>query len=82
MRNKRNTEAVETGSVKLVGTDYHAIVRETSRLLTDRAAYNAMARAHNPYGDGKATGRIIKACETFLSPSPLYSGERVWGEGA
>ena len=60
-------EAVEAGTVKLVGTDYDALVRETSRLLTDRAAYDAMARAHNPYGDGKATGRILQACERFFS---------------
>ena len=59
-------EAVQAGTVKLVGTDYDAIVRETSRLLTDPAAYEAMARAHNPYGDGKATGRIVKACLEFL----------------
>jgi UDP-N-acetylglucosamine 2-epimerase (non-hydrolysing) len=59
-------EALQAGTVKLVGTDYDAIVRETSRLLTDPAAYEAMARAHNPYGDGKATGRIVKACLEFL----------------
>jgi UDP-N-acetylglucosamine 2-epimerase (non-hydrolysing) len=59
-------EAVEAGTVKLVGTDQGAIVRETSRLLTDSAAYDAMARAHNPYGDGKATGRIVEACLRFL----------------
>jgi UDP-N-acetylglucosamine 2-epimerase (non-hydrolysing) len=62
-------EAVEAGTVKLVGTDYETIIRETSRLLTDPAAYDAMALAHNPYGDGKATGRIIKACEAFLEGS-------------
>lgn len=60
-------EAVEAGTVKLVGTDFAAIVGETSRLLTDPAAYAAMARAHNPYGDGQATGRIIKACTEFLA---------------
>jgi UDP-N-acetylglucosamine 2-epimerase (non-hydrolysing) len=59
-------EAVQAGTVKLVGTDSETIVRETSRLLTDPAAYDAMARAHNPYGDGKASGRIIKACLGFL----------------
>jgi UDP-N-acetylglucosamine 2-epimerase (non-hydrolysing) len=45
-------------------------VEETSRLLTDKAAYDEMARAHNPYGDGKATGRIIAACAEFLNGSP------------
>jgi UDP-N-acetylglucosamine 2-epimerase (non-hydrolysing) len=51
-------EAVEAGTVKLVGTDRAAIVREANRLLDDAAAYDAMARAHNPYGDGKAAQRI------------------------
>ncbi|MBZ5589429.1 MAG: UDP-N-acetylglucosamine 2-epimerase (non-hydrolyzing) [Acidobacteriia bacterium] len=59
-------EAVIAGTVKLVGTDQQAIVEETSTLLTDRAAYDAMARAINPYGDGKATGRILAACAGFL----------------
>jgi UDP-N-acetylglucosamine 2-epimerase (non-hydrolysing) len=60
-------EAVAAGTVKLVGTDFDAIVREASRLLTDRAAYDAMARAHNPYGDGKATGRIVKGLEDYFA---------------
>lgn len=51
-------EAVEAGTVKLVGTDRAAIVREANRLLDDSTAYEAMARAHNPYGDGLASGRI------------------------
>jgi UDP-N-acetylglucosamine 2-epimerase (non-hydrolysing) len=59
-------EAVTAGTVKLIGTDQRAIVEETSTLLTDRAAYDAMARAMNPYGDGKATGRILAACAEFL----------------
>lgn len=59
-------EAVAAGTVRLVGTDRRAIVEETSRLLTDRAAYDAMARAMNPYGDGQATGRIVAACADFL----------------
>jgi UDP-N-acetylglucosamine 2-epimerase (non-hydrolysing) len=63
-------EAVQAGTVKLVGTDYDVIVGETSRLLTDSAAYDAMAKAHNPYGDGMAAGRIIKACEEFLGNCP------------
>jgi len=59
-------EAVTAGTVKLVGTDYDAIVLETSKLLTDKTAFDQMARAENPYGDGKATARIISACESFL----------------
>ncbi len=62
-------EAVEAGTVKLVGTSFERIVDEAARLLTDRPAYEAMARAHNPYGDGKATGRIVEACLNFLGGS-------------
>lgn len=51
-------EAVEAGTVKLVGTDPTAIVRESNHLLGDPTAFEAMARAHNPYGDGKAAIRI------------------------
>lgn len=54
-------EAVSAGTVKLVGTDEAAIVAETTRLLTDADAYAAMAAVHNPYGDGKAVGRIVEA---------------------
>lgn len=51
-------EAVDAGTVKLVGTDHQAIVREANTLLDDAAAYEAMARSHNPYGDGQAAIRI------------------------
>jgi UDP-N-acetylglucosamine 2-epimerase (non-hydrolysing) len=51
-------EAVEAGTVKLVGTDRARIVSEANRLLNDPAAYQAMSRAHNPYGDGMAASRI------------------------
>ncbi len=58
----RNTterpEAVEAGSVKLVGTDANQIVKQTQLLLQDKAAYDQMAFAHNPYGDGNACSRI------------------------
>ena len=53
-------EAVEAGTVKLVGTDRDAIVGECARLLDDEAAYRTMSRAHNPYGDGTAAKRIVK----------------------
>jgi len=60
----RNTterpEAVVSGTVKLVGTDYDTIVNNCSLLLTDDNAYNKMARANNPYGDGHASERIIE----------------------
>lgn len=52
-------EALEAGTVKLVGTDYDMIVSETSRLLDDEEYYNKMSRAVNPYGDGKACQRIV-----------------------
>ena len=45
--------------MKLVGTDYNAIVDNVSLLLNDREAYERMSHAVNPYGDGKACGRII-----------------------
>ncbi len=53
-------EAVTAGTVKLVGTDYDAIVQNTSLLLDDEQAYNEMSRAVNPYGDGLACKRIAK----------------------
>lgn len=52
-------EGVAAGTVKLVGTDVARIVGEVDTLLTDSVAYAAMHRAHNPYGDGQASGRIL-----------------------
>ena len=61
----RNTterpEALDAGTVKLVGTDYNLIVSEVSKLLDDKDYYNTMSHAVNPYGDGKACGRIVEA---------------------
>ena len=53
-------EALEAGTVKLVGTDYGKIVGEVSMLLDDKVAYEQMSKAVNPYGDGKACERIVK----------------------
>ena len=53
-------EGVAAGTAKLVGTDADTIVAETERLLDDPAAYAAMARAHNPFGDGTAAQRIVE----------------------
>lgn len=53
-------EALEAGTVKLVGTDYDMIVNEVSLLLDDQAHYDAMSKAVNPYGDGLACGRIVE----------------------
>jgi len=59
-------EAVEAGTVKLVGTNRELIVREAARLLDDETEYRRMARLHNPYGDGKACSRIAERIATFL----------------
>jgi len=54
-------EAVAAGVAKLVGTDYDRIVREANRLLEDKSEHDRMARAVNPYGDGLASKRIVRA---------------------
>lgn len=54
-------EAVEAGTVRVTGTDRRRIVAEAIRLLVDEKAYYEMARAVNPYGDGRAAGRILAA---------------------
>lgn len=59
-------EAVTAGTVRLVGTDEACIVESVSRLLTDESAYAAMARAVNPYGDGRASRRVVQAIEHFF----------------
>ena len=61
MRNiTERPEALEAGTVKLVGTDHDKIVSEVGKLLDDRAYYDKMSRAINPYGDGKACSRIVE----------------------
>ena len=61
----RNTterpEALDAGTVKLVGTDHDLIVNEVSKLLKDQAYYDKMSKAVNPYGDGKACIRIVSS---------------------
>jgi UDP-N-acetylglucosamine 2-epimerase (non-hydrolysing) len=59
-------EAVASGVVKLVGTDREAIVASVSRLLDDPAAYAAMARGVSPYGDGRASQRIVERIARFF----------------
>lgn len=56
-------EALDAGTVKLVGTDYNMIVNEVSSLLDDAAHYDKMSKAVNPYGDGMACQRIVKRLE-------------------
>lgn len=60
-------EAVQAGTVQLVGTDKHNIVSAVANLLTNEAEYRRMSRAHNPYGDGKASERIIKKIEQHFA---------------
>lgn len=66
----RNTterpEAVEAGTVKLVGTDCDTIVKETSKLLEDETYYNQMSEATNPYGDGLTCKRIVESVYSYL----------------
>ena len=64
-------EALASGTVHLVGTDYDKIVNEVSTLLEDTAAYEKMSKAVNPYGDGKACSRIVR----------VLNGEEVEGYG-
>jgi len=67
LRNKtERPEAVEAGTVKLIGTDFNKIVNETARLITDKDEYDKMARAINPYGDGKASERIYNLVADYL----------------
>ncbi|MGP8243705.1 MAG: non-hydrolyzing UDP-N-acetylglucosamine 2-epimerase [Bryobacteraceae bacterium] len=60
-------EAVEAGTVKLVGTDEAMIVAEAMRLLDDPAEYERMTRVHNPYGDGHASQRIVSLTSAFFA---------------
>ena len=54
-------EALEAGTVKLVGTDKTKIINEVNTLLTNKSVYETMSKANNPYGDGKACKRIINS---------------------
>jgi len=58
-------EALEAGTVKLVGTDPKMIIKEAQRLLDDIQEYNKMSRAHNPYGDGKACRKIVNFLQSI-----------------
>lgn len=64
--NTERPEAVDAGTVRLVGTDYDRIVFEANHLLRDHDAYEAMANAVNPYGDGKASARSVAAIAHLL----------------
>ncbi len=60
------TEGITAGTAKLVGTDKEVILREAVQLLSDAAAYEKMAKAVNPYGDGETSGRILSYIEDIF----------------
>ncbi|WP_281965239.1 non-hydrolyzing UDP-N-acetylglucosamine 2-epimerase [Serinicoccus marinus] len=70
--NTERPEAVDAGTVRLIGTDESRIVSEVSNLLDDERAYREMANAVNPYGDGRAAERAVAAIESLL-----IGGERL-----
>jgi hypothetical protein len=87
MRDKtERPEAVLAGTARLVEPRRESIVAECNRLLDDPEAYETMARAHNPYGDGHASERIAKTICQFpggLPPVncwPTIAGHKVWAE--
>lgn len=65
-------EAVREGVVKLVGTDFDAIVSEAQQLLDDKSAHGKMARGVSPYGDGYAAERIVKVLRDHFSQFCMY----------
>lgn len=75
--NTERPEAVEAGTVRLIGTDYDRIVEEVSALVDDSAHYGSMANAVNPYGDGRAAARTVAAIEELFG-----LGERMEDFGA
>lgn len=62
-------EAVKAGTVKIVGTNKNKIIREVTRLIQNKKAYTKMANAVNPYGDGKASERILQATKYYYGIS-------------
>ncbi|MEE2527235.1 UDP-N-acetylglucosamine 2-epimerase (non-hydrolyzing) [Hyphobacterium sp. HN65] len=67
-------EAVDAGVARLVGTDPEKIVREASRLLSEKAAHREMADRNNPFGDGQASRRIAEILKAELSPARAGAG--------
>jgi UDP-N-acetylglucosamine 2-epimerase (non-hydrolysing) len=66
-RTTERPEAVDAGTARLIGTDSETILAETANLLEHEGAYEAMARAHNPFGDGYASERIVTTVRRFLA---------------
>ena len=64
-------EALEAGTVKLVGANTQRIVTEVSKLLDDKEAYQQMSRAINPYGDGHACERIVETLNSLIKNGDL-----------
>jgi UDP-N-acetylglucosamine 2-epimerase (non-hydrolysing) len=73
-RTTERPEAVDAGTAKLIGTDSADILRETALLLESNEAYEAMARAHNPFGDGQASARILACCRRFMNGRRAAAG--------
>ncbi|MFI2362743.1 non-hydrolyzing UDP-N-acetylglucosamine 2-epimerase [Promicromonospora sp. NPDC019610] len=67
--NTERPEAVEAGTARLIGTAEDRIVAEVHRLMTDGAAYELMAQAINPYGDGRSASRVLDATARMLAPA-------------
>jgi UDP-N-acetylglucosamine 2-epimerase (non-hydrolysing) len=87
MREKtERPEAVAAGTARLVGTEPDRIVAESNLLLDDAAEYDRRSRVHNPYGDGKASQRILQALRAHMNLPPTaaavgrnrHSAERLW----
>ncbi len=70
--NTERQEAITAGTAQLVGTAQNVIVQATVKMLDDKAAYLAMARAVNPFGDGKAAERIVARCQAYLAGEPEH----------
>ena len=67
-------EGIEAGTLKLVGTHPETVYAETKQLLTDRASYERMAQAKNPYGDGHASERIVAVLREFFQDKNRQEG--------
>jgi UDP-N-acetylglucosamine 2-epimerase (non-hydrolysing) len=73
-------EAIEAGTARLIGTGVDSIVSNVTQLLTESAAYAAMSRVANPYGDGRSAGRIVDACRRWLDEGRAGSGGSLGGD--
>jgi UDP-N-acetylglucosamine 2-epimerase (non-hydrolysing) len=74
--NTERPEAVEAGAARLVGVNKESIVKHARELLTSQKAYGSMANAMNPYGDGQAAPRIVRAIEEYLGVKSVVKPAR------